>query len=766
LIRAPGFARIRALARALQRHGSHWNDDATSWSWAAGVTALLILAVFALVQGLNFAHWDNTETFLPALWYAHTQLLSGHFPLWNPLQNLGEPLHALGIGGVLYPPYTIAIGSTRLFGWPEAVALDLTAVAHIALGAIGLTRLLQEFRVRGPVAFTAGLSAVFSGYALVMGSIWVHTLPNIAWSIWAMWGLRRVIANEHAGSGVVVATVALGVVFTTGHVQMAVNVWLSVWAWAFFLALAYGVLRQRLPVLLAIALAGALLALPALLPTALILGDASRIALEEVLSGLGFRPTALAGLLAPVIALDDGAFIHTVLIMTFVGAWVAPALVLGLGAGHSESGDDARLRRAFLATLAAALLFVWLNFGPPAKLYSILHGLPVFSHFRNPFKYWERALVLLVAAGALGLELALRREPVRAWRLVVAGLLGAALVFWLQKPAKEPLTWLSGTCALLTIAALAFWPAARALRVIVPLTVIECVGVLAIAQSAQRSKPYVIDRQESSRLTFADTHRVLPLSAGPSAHPYTRPLSLFYAASLDGYESASGHRFALTSRRLTDYLNADITGRPFRGPQFERLLRSNWLRLADVGHLVVENGDLFAFDAVKRRFPEAPETITKYATIFHIEPNWPRAYFGTQQADTGSAAVKEILYGAAPISAVSVAGDARVRKLPPARVDSLAFGPGRIAARVYAPAGGLLVFSTSYSSEWVARVDDRRLRVVPVNGMFAGVWVPPGAERVQLGLRSWPLLLGLAAALAGLLLTSAIASWATRARRS
>src|SRR5262245_33922115 len=53
------------------------------WTWASGITSLLVLGVFAAFHGLNFTHWDNTETFLPTIWYAHSQLLRGHFPFWN-----------------------------------------------------------------------------------------------------------------------------------------------------------------------------------------------------------------------------------------------------------------------------------------------------------------------------------------------------------------------------------------------------------------------------------------------------------------------------------------------------------------------------------------------------------------------------------------------------------------------------------------------------------------------------------------------------------
>jgi hypothetical protein len=724
-----------------------------SLSWAAGTTTFLLLGVLAAYDYVNFARWDNMETFLPAIWYAHTELLHGRFPFWNPHQNLGEPLHALGIGGTLYVPYTLAVAITRLLHWPEARALDLIAITHATFAAIGLSKLLTELKVRRSIAFVAALSATSSGYALVVGSIWVHVLPNLAWSVWAMWGLRRVIAREKPGSGAVVATVALAAVLHTGHVQTGANVWLAVWLWALGLAACTGSVRRHVGPLLGIAGAALLLAMPSLLPTALIVPDASRMG-ADVTAGRGFRPFALLGLLLPVLRGSDGALVHPVIVTTFAGAWVLPGLVLGSGVLlHYRKSVAAWHTPVFLMTLLVAVLCIWLNFGPAGGLYSVLHALPVWSHFRVPYKYFERAIPLLVISAALGLEMAARREPPRGYALGLLAATIAAALAWAWLPAHEPLAWLAGAVALAMLLTLVVLPPASASLLLVPLVIVQCMALIAITHAPHRSKTYTYDRRPDARLPLPATRqRVLPLSEGPPDHPYTRPLALFYAPTLDGYASASGHRFALTSRRLHNVFTASVSGVPSRQKfPVPMLLGSNFLTVANVGHLVVAAADTSLQREVLQLLPNARQTRTPEAVIVHTGTRSTRAYFAREQRPGSNAAAHEILFGAAPLFAASVAGDARRRTLPRADIVQLETTRDRFLARVNAPQGGLLVFSTSYSKEWSALIDGVRQPVVPVNEIFAGVWVPAGTQLVALSIRRWPLWVGLGCAALGAL---------------
>jgi hypothetical protein len=333
-----------------------------------------------------------------------------------------------------------------------------------------------------------------------------------------------------------------------------------------------------------------------------------------------------------------------------------------------------------------------------------------------------------------------------------------AAVAWIALPAREPLALLAGATALLTLLAMAVLPPASVAPLLVPLTVLQCIAVIGIAQAPNRSKSYWFDRRAASRLPLINTQsRVLPLSEGPPTHPYTRPLALFYAPMLDGYASASGHRFALTSTRLDAVFPASVSGVPAqRRVPLASLLNSNFLKLADISYLVVQVGDTAVQGTVMRVFPQATVTSTPQALIFDIGYQAPRAFFATEQRPGNPAGTQEVLFGQAPLHAVVVEGDSNRRALPAAQVSQLDWSRDRIDARVAAPAGGLLVFSTSYSGEWQARADGQRQRVVPVDEVFAGVWVPAGAQRVTLTVRRWPLYLGLVSAMLGATLCFAL----------
>jgi hypothetical protein len=90
--------------------------------------------------------------------------------------------------------------------------------------------------------------------------------------------------------------------------------------------------------------------------------------------------------------------------------------------------------------------------------------------------------------------------------------------------------------------------------------------------------------------------------------------------------------------------------------------------------------------------------------------------------------------------------------------------PERVTARVSAPGAGTLVLADAYYPGWQAAVDGAAQAIVPVDGLFRGVRVPPGEHDVAFTYRPGSLRAGLALSAAGLLATAALAL-AGRGRR-
>jgi hypothetical protein len=306
---------------------------------------------------------------------------------------------------------------------------------------------------------------------------------------------------------------------------------------------------------------------------------------------------------------------------------------------------------------------------------------------------------------------------------------------------------------LITIGAAALIPPERFVRVLVPLVVLQSIGMLGLANSPHQFKTYRADRERNVALPLRGAAgRVLPLSEGTEQDSSTRAHGRFYAPTLDGYASATGHRFALTSARFQKYFPALLSGVPQRSSlPFTPALNAGFLRNLNVRHLIVDRSDAFSANAVRTAFPAATVTQTPRAQVFHLPVPDESVWFATEQVPATDASIVASLIteGGRPAAIDNV--DPKV--LPSGEVASLTWDSDRIRARVRAPAGGLLVLSNSYSREWIASVDGQPVELLPVNGFLSGVSLPAGAQDVLLRVRRWPLYLSLGIAAIGVLLS-------------
>ncbi len=157
--------------------------------WVACTLVALTVCVFApvLLADRIFAFRDAAH-FYPPLWqHIHDQWSAGRIPLWNPYENLGQPLLAHPAAAICYPGQLVF-----LLPLPFRHAYNLYLVGHVLLAAATAYRLARVFRATPMGAGVSAITYAFSGIVLMQ-----YTNPpflvGAAWLPLAAVGIDRVV---------------------------------------------------------------------------------------------------------------------------------------------------------------------------------------------------------------------------------------------------------------------------------------------------------------------------------------------------------------------------------------------------------------------------------------------------------------------------------------------------------------------------------------------------------------------------------------------
>lgn len=162
---------------------------------AAFLTTVAVLApavgIFApvLFADRTFAFRDAAH-FYPPLWrLAIAEWMDGRPPLWNPYENLGQPLLAQPAAGVCYPGQLVFLLPLP-FVWAQTTYL----VGHVLLAAGAAYRLARAFRASTAAAGICAIAYAFSGSVLMQ-----HTnapfLVGAAWLPLAILCVDRIVRS-------------------------------------------------------------------------------------------------------------------------------------------------------------------------------------------------------------------------------------------------------------------------------------------------------------------------------------------------------------------------------------------------------------------------------------------------------------------------------------------------------------------------------------------------------------------------------------------
>ncbi len=198
--------------------------------WWCLLTIAVVTAIFfwrILFLGEHIAFRDGAHFYPPLFEYIQSEWRAGRVPLWNPYENLGQPLLANPVSSVFYPGKLIYFLPITAYH-----AYHLYVIGHFLLAAMTCYRLTRHFRGSRPAAMIATLSYVFGGSVLFQYS-------NVVFLVGAAWlpeAIRQ--ADILITTRRISAMVALGLVFAMfvlgGDPQMAYHAFVLILLLLFF----------------------------------------------------------------------------------------------------------------------------------------------------------------------------------------------------------------------------------------------------------------------------------------------------------------------------------------------------------------------------------------------------------------------------------------------------------------------------------------------------------------------------------------------------
>ncbi len=320
-----------------------------SWRRAdTAVVAALVAAAFAFFWPLfappPYRRWfvdgDFVDQFVAFARFEAAELAAGRWPHWNPFAYSGGPFWADIQAAVAYPPsLLVTAASLALGGGIGVAALQLEAVGHIAVAAVGTYVLARRRLGARHAAALAAVAFAFGGYLTGYPPLQLAVLESNAWLPWALWAVDRVAAGGRGqDAALLAAALAMGVL--AGHPQSALYLGYTVAAFALWRTRPWRATPRRTWAALAAGAAGAVgLSAAGWLPAAAFLRLSNRADASYEMLGHGFPPRELLGLVVP--GLTQWSPLYVGLVPIGLAAAAAVAWLRGPGAAATDGGGDA-----------------------------------------------------------------------------------------------------------------------------------------------------------------------------------------------------------------------------------------------------------------------------------------------------------------------------------------------------------------------------------------------------------------------------------------
>ena len=523
---------------------------------AVGAVAGAALCLAQLgAPGLTFNLWDNFETFTPMILFAHARWLAGHVPILNAQQSLGVPVMGLTDAGALYFPYAIMLAALRGLALGDQLLPEVIGRAHFVVGFAGWFAVARAMGVRGRFAWLTAAGIAGNGFLILGAQVWHFVGSTYAWLPWCLVGLKLAIdGGPQRRRGFALFAAAWTLAAWGSHVQQLTYAGLHALMFALVCAWPRRRARGARRDLGVLALWTVTLPAPALIYGFAVRAEAPRAGAVSTAEFFEYSLSLknLVGLLTPAVTVAPGYLGSYLSFMLYGGSW----LIIGFGL---LARVRSRATRAGLVLMA--LVFLDCARGEHGLVYPWTQVIPVWASFRYPFKFAPHVVMTLGLGAALGLEhgwskLSRRRRALALMVVIALPFCGdvrtPALLFWAGAQAALVV------CTLGPVGGRRAWPAAAA-------AALYLTGALVVAAGEAKhhyTETYGAFGAAYFGLADAGQFRLAPLSMAACASDpcVMQPLAQFDAATVNDYNSLSGHQMGMSARAVGSLISPSAWG--------------------------------------------------------------------------------------------------------------------------------------------------------------------------------------------------------------
>lgn len=729
----------RGWLHSLNRASRHWanrRSDLFPLVFLAAVVLLFFWPVWIAGHTFPQGGGDLFGQLYPVWTYVGEWLRRGVFPLWSTRMMAGDPIIAEAQYGLLNP-----------LNWPLFLAspiprslLLLRAMFTVWLAGAGM----YLYLLHSPVWALSKPAALIAAIGYMLSNPFITHLGHpqfndvMAWLPWVLWAIDGAARRTRA---IPRASLAVAALLVAGHGQAALYAALAI---AFYAAwqILEGIPRQslkRATRLALVAVLGGALAAPALLPALERLPLTDRVLVPwEARYGYEFPPEMLVSFLNPNF---HGQGVHH-----FWAPWdrvesgYAGAVTLFLAMLGILT--HLRQRRTWFLVFIAGFAYLF-ALGYRGPLYGSLAPLALFAEsWKTARIVFLLSIVLAIGAG-LGIE-ALRRQSSTRYAWCAALVLGGAAL-WLLAPqwsAVAPVgapyaRALSGLrfAALLAAGAAALgWLTPSPYRLGRAGLILLLTAELTATQAFAEMDPPALqeDPHQTARAYMQSDEGWFRVDVDPVAVGLWSPAQLM----AEGFSVPQGTGNPM---ELFSY-NQFYWAIPYKDSPAYQLLGAKYI--------VAPKDALPGGEGIWPVFTEGP------LIDLHLNTNsLPRAWlvYTTVPVSTIEEAYTVLFNeGFEPAQLAVVLGGPQLDGDGAGHIEVLAYGPNRAVFHVETTAPALFVLSDILYPGWRVELNGKSVPFITTNGIFRGVAITEGSNRIDMRFFPNSLRIGLGLALAAL----------------